>query len=221
MKYKKYIMIHILHMWRTGGSSVRKAFKYPYFKRLFIQFNEHNISFGDLNLSKKDRVIIFLREPKLWYESVYRYKMQTKTNLRNIKDYPLMKNNKYEDFINDCYYRDNTSAVKKWFKPWNEYHSRAFIDNGLPIYKALYKFYLSIGEKYDEKFLQKIIRFVNVEDINTKLPLYVNKKIKLPLIKEIPKINKSNIEINYQMRDFKFEEDLNFYQYIQKQYKFI
>ena len=206
---------------RTGGSSVRDIINNSFFIRLFVKFNEHNISISDLRLRRKDIVIIFLRDPKSWYESMYRNKMQTKKNLWGIKDFPLMNNNSYKNFIEDCYFREDKLAVKKWFKPWSDYHERAFISNSEPIYKAFYKFYLFGENKYSFDETLSFIHFINTKDINYYLPKYINKKINLPLIKKIPNINITSKKKNYKFFDFKFEEDLKYYEFIKDTFEFI
>ena len=208
-------MIHIFHMPKTAGTSLRTAVRRRLINRLFVRFHEHDVNKERLKIYKGDKVLIGLRDPRSWYSSLYKHKLETEQKLWRIKNYPIMPNNDPLNFYNDCVVREDPSAVRKWFKPWNDYHDNILNNANLTIYQSFMKYYLT-GLQAENVVLFEYSKPTLVAD-------YVNTHYRRQIIKEVYKENKTKMNkiIDSEISRYNFDEDLTYYASLMAQYQIL
>ena len=126
-----------------------------------------------------------------------------------------MPDNEPLNFYNDCVMRKDLSAVRKWFKPWNDYHENVFNNAKLTIYQSFMEFYLT-GLETENVVLFEYSKPTLVAD-------YINNHYRRKIIKQVYKENKTkkNKSIDLEISRYDFEEDLAYYASLNEQYEIL
>jgi len=165
----------------------------------------------EIKNNTNDEIYTFstIRDPLKYYISMYKYKVDSKDSVKN---YGIMENNSFEDFIHDYVLCHN---IEKWEKPWMNNYRQMLIkkhiqgkQKNIGYFTILYIFY---SYKDPENILKQddILGYLrkNKPDVDHIIRLehlkkdydYLVKKYDYPKIESFSHINKStqNIKINY------------------------
>jgi hypothetical protein len=185
---------------KTGTQSIEKSLNNK------VITNSHKIPYDIVFPNNNFFSFISIREPIKYYISMYKYKVSSKDKVKN---YGIMDNNTFNDFIQDYVLCNN---IEKWEKPWMNNYRQKLIKQyvqgknlNIGYFTILYIFYCY---KNPENILKQndIIEYIknNKPDINHIVRLeylqedYQNliKEYNYPYVNNFCHINQSNQSSN-------------------------
>ena len=176
---KKYFIY--FHLPKTAGTAIKYySRKRRLTNRLLTlphKYNFNNVKFKSRNIVQFGT----LRNPFSWYVSLYKFKMESKSDVKN---YPKMENNSFQDFFDDLVlFKNGIQGIKKWHKPWKKNSAPYNIAHN---YRSKYGFYTNNILYY---FGENELEIVKMENLNENLKKLFQGEIDLKIEK---KINTSN-----------------------------
>jgi len=208
---------------KTGTQSIEKSLKGK------IICSGHKI-LREIKNNTNDKSYTFLtiRDPLKYYISMYKYKVNSKDSIKN---YGIMENNSFKDFIYDYVLCNN---IEKWEKPWMNNYRQMLIkkyiqgkQKNIGYFTILFIFY---SYKDPENILKQddildylknnkpdVDHIIRLEHLKTDYDNLI-KNYNYPYIESFKHVNKSPSEIVIDYNDYLFLKEYDSFIY-EKYYK--